>query len=125
MSSSGTPHGPCETIGFGVMRIVALLGLYALAGGLVSFLGWAADRPGLTDWLGLGISIQPNATIAAAGSGAALILLAWGFRRLAMALGAAVSAIGAISLLQWVAGVGLDPLNSVLMFGRAWGRSGV
>ena len=41
------------------------LGMYALVGGLISFAGWAADLPRLTDWNGVGLSIQPNATIAA------------------------------------------------------------
>ena len=43
--------------------------------GLISFIGWAADLPRLTDWIGDGISIQPNATIAAMCSGAAILLL--------------------------------------------------
>ena len=40
------------------------LGCYALLGGFLSFAGWAADIPRLTDWIGDGISIQPNTTVA-------------------------------------------------------------
>ena len=51
------------------------LGVYPLLGAVISFAGWAADLPRLTDWNGAGISIQPNATIAAMASGIAILLL--------------------------------------------------
>ena len=61
--------------------VVTVLGAYALIGGLVSFLGWAADAPRLTDWEGSGVSIQPNTTVAVMACGAAILAQAWGRRR--------------------------------------------
>jgi signal transduction histidine kinase/ActR/RegA family two-component response regulator len=108
-------------------RVFALRGLagYALIGGLLSLLGWAFDIPRLTDWDHDGISIQPNAALAVLLSGAALLCLAVGRRRLAAALGFLVALIGASSLLQFVFGIDLPSLNTVLMFDRTWGRIGV
>ena len=105
--------------------IVAGFGAYALAGGFVSFLGWAAGIPRLTDWEGNGISIQPNTTVVAMASGAALLLLARGWRRAAAALGALVGLMGASTLFQWIAGVNFDVLNTLFLFGREWGRRGL
>jgi hypothetical protein len=55
--------------------VTGLLGLYTFIGGVAAFVGWAADIRRLTDWGNHGISIQPNATVAVALSGAALLLL--------------------------------------------------
>ena len=100
------------------------LAAYAVIGGLSSFLGWAADLPRLTDWLGGGISIQPNATIAALSSGVTLLLLTFGHRYLAALCGALVAAIGGSTLFQYVSGIDLH-IDTVLMFERSWGRAGV
>src|SRR5712671_4118080 len=67
--------------------------VYALVGGVVSLIGWAADLPRLASWDG-GISIQPNAALAAAAAGAALLLLSFSATRSAAVLGAMVAAIG-------------------------------
>ena len=106
-------------------RAVGILAGYALAGGLVSLLGWWADVPRLTDWLGAGISIQPNTAVAAACAGAAWILLWRGRRRASALLGALVAALGAISLFQYATDVNFASFNTLLMFGREWGRWGV
>jgi PAS domain S-box-containing protein len=105
--------------------IVTALGAYALAGGVASFVGWAADVRGLTDWFDTGISIQPNTCIAVAASGVAMLLLARGRRNAGVAVAVAVSAIGASALVQYLAGVNLESLNTLLLFGREWGRTGV
>jgi signal transduction histidine kinase/PAS domain-containing protein len=101
------------------------LGLYALIGGFLSFLGWVIDLPRLTDWLSVGISIQPNATVAVSLSGAALVCLAFGLQRTAASLGVVVFLIGATALTQWITSVDFPRLNTFLMFGREWGRVGV
>lgn len=102
-----------------------VLGLYALLGGLLSFAGWAADIQRLTDWYNNGISIQPNATVAVMCSGAALLLLGWGYRRTAAAIGVVIAMIGASALVQYAVDVDFARLNTLLMFGREWGRVGV
>jgi signal transduction histidine kinase len=104
---------------------VPMLGLYALLGGLTSFAGWLLDVPLLTDWGGTGISIQPNATLAVAATGASLLALAAGHPRAAALLGALVAAIGVSALGQYLTGVNLERLNTLLMFDRSWGRVGV
>jgi signal transduction histidine kinase/ActR/RegA family two-component response regulator len=100
------------------------VGCYALLGGLISFIGWAADLPRLTDWNGGGISIQPNATIAAISSGATILLLAFGHRRIASACGVLVAAIGGSVVYQYISGADLH-IDTLLMFGREWGRGGL
>jgi len=101
-----------------------ILGLYALLGGVISFTGWAADLPRLTDWNGGGISIQPNGSIAAFTSGIAILLLEFGYRRIAAVCGVVVAAIGATVIYQYVSGTDLH-IDTLLMFGREWGRGGV
>src|SRR2546423_15712137 len=90
---SGPPNSPPSSNPVGQSTFVLLLATYALLGGIISFIGWAADIPRLTDWDNAGISIQPNATVAVTTAGAAL-LLSFGFRRIAAALGALVAFIG-------------------------------
>ncbi len=100
--------------------IATVLGLYAVAGGCISFLGWALNVPALTDWFATGISIQPNTTVAAACAGAALVCLVWNFRRTSAGLGILVAAIGLMSLLENLTGINFG-LDTILMFGRPWG----
>jgi hypothetical protein len=101
-----------------------LLGIYALLGGIVSFIGWPANIPRLTDWDNNGISIQPNAAIAATTAGTALVLLTFGFHRFAAGLGVFVALIGGSALFEYVSGVQLG-IDDLLMFNRTWGRVGV
>jgi PAS domain S-box-containing protein len=95
------------------------VGLYLLLGGVASFLGWVLNLPRLTDWVGRGISIQPNATICVALTGMALLLLAENHRRLGALVGLVVAAVGGLTLIEWVfhADLGFD---TVLLFGRDW-----
>jgi PAS domain S-box-containing protein len=107
-----------------IAMLPALAGLYALVGGIVSFLGWMLDIQRLTDWDGDGISIQPNATVCVIFSAAALLALAAGRHRIASVGGAVVLLIGGLTLLQWIGGFSFG-LDAPLMFGREWGRVGV
>jgi len=105
-------------------RTAALvLGLYVLAGGMVSFLGWAANIPRLTDWEANGISIQPLTCIAVVLAGLAAISLTLGRPLMASVAGAVSALIGSTAILQTVSGVDLG-IDTLLMFGREWGRGG-
>jgi PAS domain S-box-containing protein len=108
----------------GRSKLVLLLGLYAFLGGTISFIGWPANIPRLTDWDNNGISIQPNSAIAATAAGVALVLLTFGFRRFAAGLGAFVALIGGSALFQYLSGIQLG-IDDLLMFDRTWGRLGV
>lgn len=99
--------------------------MFAVVGGLVSFLGWALDVPRLGDWFNNGITIQPNTTVAVMCAGAALLLLSLGYHRVVAALGCVVALLGFISFSQYLFGFTLEPFNTALMFGRTWGRAGV
>ena len=113
-----------STGGTGARRTTALvLGLYALVGGLVSFIGWPANIPGLTDWFGLGISIQPNTAVATFSAGASLWLFVMGHDRASRVFAALVAFIGGTALVQYILDVDFGGLNSFLMFGREWGRA--
>ncbi len=116
--------GPSEPTPRRVYIASIALAYYALLGGLLSFAGWVADLPRLTDWIGDGISIQPNTTIAAMLSGCALLLLTSGHRFIAAFSGVTVAAIGGSVLYQYLSGTDLQ-IDTLLLFGREWGRTGV
>jgi len=104
-------------------RVSTLAAAYVGAGGAVSFLGWGLDLPALTDWYGNGISIQPNAAVATAAAGAAVVAANLGYSRVAMVLGGLVTFIGGVTILEYL--TGLDPgVDTLLMFDRPWGRTG-
>lgn len=104
--------------------VCLILGSYVFVGGLTSFLGWASNRPFLTDWTGSGISIQPNAALCAASAGAGLILLGLGRRALAGIIGALSGLIGLATIFEYMSGIDLG-IDARLMFGHEWGRRGV
>jgi PAS domain S-box-containing protein len=99
-------------------------GLYAAVGGLISLSGWLFNVERLTDWLNTGISIQPNAALATALAGAALIALTNGYPRLAAALASAVAVIGGTVLFQTLTGVNLG-IDGLLVLSRDWGGQSV
>jgi signal transduction histidine kinase/ActR/RegA family two-component response regulator len=101
-------------------RVALALALYPFVGGLVSFAGWALDVPGLTDWEGNGISIQPNACIAAVGASVALFLAIVGRRIPAVLIAAAVAFLGALTAFENVTGIGVG-IDQIFLFGREWG----
>jgi signal transduction histidine kinase/ActR/RegA family two-component response regulator len=102
----------------------ALLGLYALVGGVLSFTGWVFNLPRLTDWYNNGISIQPNTCIAVMAAGAGLIFLTFGYQRVAACLGVVVALIGGTVVFQYLTGINLG-IDALLLFDRTWGRLGV
>ena len=110
-------HGP-ERPGATVW-LAAALGWYALAAGLLSFLGWVLDVPRLATW-GAGISIQPNTALAAAAAGAGLGFLAHGFRRPVAPLAVVCGVIGLLTLLEHTTGIDLG-IDTRFTFGRSWG----
>jgi PAS domain S-box-containing protein len=99
------------------------LAAYAFVGGLTSFFGWAVGLRMLTDWPGNGISVQPNATIAAMCASAGLVLaqLGWGWS--ARLLGFLTAAIGVSALFEYLSGIDLG-IDTLLMFDRTWGEGG-
>jgi PAS domain S-box-containing protein len=102
---------------------LSVVGLYALVGGIVSFIAWPADLPRLADWFNNGISIQPNTAVAVACSGAALLAMGAHVRLIVPFLGSVVAAIGITALVQHLLHISFTPLNTLLMFDRPWGAS--
>jgi PAS domain S-box-containing protein len=101
---------------------LALSGI-VVVGGLTSFLAWALDIPRLADWLGTGISTQPNSALGLTIGGLGLIAGALGQRYIGAAFGVLVAAIGGATLVEWMAGIGLG-LDLWFTFDREWGRGG-
>jgi signal transduction histidine kinase/CheY-like chemotaxis protein len=95
-------------------RIALAAGAYVVIGGLVSFAGWLANMPRLTDWWNGGITIKANAALALvlAGSTLLLIVLRPQQRSIIRALGAAVATIGGLTLFEHISGInlGIDTL---------------
>jgi len=104
-------------------RVSTLAAAYVGIGGTISFLGWVLDLPSLTDWYGNGISIQPNAAVATAATGAAIVAANLRYMRAARVLGGLVTFIGAVTILEYLTGVN-PGIDTILMFDREWGRTG-
>jgi len=104
--------------------VLLVVAAYVLLGGVTSFIGWYADVPRLTDWLGTGISIQPNAAIAVMSAAIALVLFRFGFRRSAGAVGVFVAAIGLTVLIEYATGIDFG-IDARFLFNRTWGNVGV
>jgi signal transduction histidine kinase/CheY-like chemotaxis protein len=105
-----------------VVRLI--LAVYALVGGLLSFIAYVVDVPRLADWLNLGISIQPNAALTVIAAALAVLLLSSGFTTAARGLGVLVGAIGASVLFQYASGIDLG-VDGLFLFGRTWGTARV
>jgi hypothetical protein len=94
--------------------VVGLAALAAIGGG-VTLVGWFAELPRLTDWLGTGISMFPNTAFVSICAGAALVLATLNRRwatRLSVILGLFVAMVGGATLFQHVSGIdlGIDTL---------------
>src|SRR4051812_41490185 len=103
--------------------IALSLASYVLLGGLVSFMGWPLDIPGLTDWDKDGIATQPNAAVLIMVIGAASILLEVGYRRAAAVAGMIVAMVALATLFEIFTGADLK-IDTILMFHREWGQLG-
>jgi PAS domain S-box-containing protein len=103
-------------------RIAAGCGLCVLTGGVLSIAGWAFDLPRLTDLTNVGVSIQPNGSVAALLAGAAVLLLLVDRPTIAVAVGSIVGIISVTTLLEHLfhADFGIDTL---LLFDRSWGQA--
>jgi signal transduction histidine kinase/CheY-like chemotaxis protein len=117
MPEVGVPHRSSSI----VQPIVAV---YALVGGLLSFLAYVLDVPRLADWLNSGITIQPNAAIAVTCAAIAVLLMWSGHPRAASVLGVVVAAIGATVLFQYATGIDLG-IDGLFLFDRTWGNTRV
>ncbi|MES2525239.1 MAG: PAS domain-containing protein [Gemmatimonadota bacterium] len=114
---------PANTVAVRRAHLVAvLLGVYTLAGGCVSLLGWALDRPRMADWLMTDVAIQPNAAVATILTGLALLLLTTRYERLAALPGLLVAIIGGTALFENATDIDLG-IDRLLLFGRTWGLS--
>ena len=104
--------------------IAAVTGIFASGAGLITMLGWALDRPRLTDWINSGISAFPNAAICAMLCGIALLALgrkdAPAARAIVRVLAVVVTLIGTLTLSQHIFGnnLGID----TLIFNLSWGQ---
>src|SRR5215831_13726107 len=90
---------------------------YALAAGLATLVGWWANVPRLTDWLGNGISMFPNTALTAACTGAALLLVTNRHRIssvIAGVLGTLVAIMGLATLFEHITGFNLG-IDSALI----------
>jgi signal transduction histidine kinase/ActR/RegA family two-component response regulator len=101
-----------------------MLAVYALAGGLLSFIGYVADVPRLADWTNSGISIQPNGAVAVIAAALSVLMLRAGLSSAARTLGIVVAVIGATVLFQYASNTDLG-IDGLLLFGRTWGSARV
>ncbi len=104
-------------------RVAVVFALYTLVSACVSLLGWGLDIRSLTNWSGDGISIQPNASLAAGALAAAMLLAVWQRSRAASIAAALGTVLGAVTAFENVTGIdaGIDRL---LLFDRPWGTLG-
>lgn len=97
---------------------------YAILGGLLSFAGWAADIPRLTDWWGTGITIKANTAIGICVVGVAIATAAASWRMLPFvrALGFFAAMLGALTLYEHITStdLGID----TLLFDEPHGAAG-
>jgi signal transduction histidine kinase/CheY-like chemotaxis protein len=107
----------------GETRVVVALAVYGVVGGILSMAGWALDLPRLANWAGDGISVQPNAALAATGIGLGVLLLAIGRSKAAAIIAAIVAAAAALTALENLFDLDLG-VDGWLLFGREWGRTG-
>jgi hypothetical protein len=94
--------------------IVALTGGFALVGGSLSFIGWAADVPVFIDWFGTGIVIKANTALLIACCAIALLCLVFypTARIVVRILSAFAAVVGGLTVLQHIGGwnFGIDTL---------------
>jgi len=104
-------------------RLVVTAGGYAVVGGVITLIGWAANIPALTDWKNDGISMFPNTTACVILSGLALLLDRSSERHQfpgAVAAALLVSLIGTLTLFEHLTAINLG--IDTLLFDRPWGQ---
>src|SRR5688572_5530117 len=103
-NSCDAEHRPAER-GDTARRVALAAGLYAVAAGIITLVGWATDMPRLTDWKNDGISMFPNAAACAAMCGVALLasdLRRRGARLLVRLLAGFVIVVAGLTLFEHV-----------------------
>jgi signal transduction histidine kinase len=99
------------------------LALYALMGGSLTLFGWCTPSQRLTDWIGSGISMFPNAAVATICAACALLAQAFQrfqTKRIVATFGGLVAILGGATLFEHVSGmdVGID----ALLIDSSWGN---
>ncbi len=106
-----------------VSLFVVIVGVFGIAGGILTLIGWAIPIPRLTDWAGKGISMFPNAAVCSAAAGLGLILLVVRPRaRIFVRASAGVCALlGGLTLWEHATGwnLGIDEF----LFKGTWGQT--
>jgi len=100
----------------------ALVGVLTIVGGLVSLAGWLFDVRRLTDWVGIDISMMPNAALAVAFAGAGVASFAMSRPRLAVGCGVVAGLIGWATLFENL--FGLDLGIDTRLLTQTWGQRG-
>ena len=112
----------CTTDDSFTRSVTAVAGAYALAGGSLTLLGWAADLPHLTDWEGTESPCSPMPAWLDR-NGHSIAIARSGRDKVAAVLGFVVATIGGATLFEYVSGVNFG-IDTLLMFDRPWGRVG-
>jgi PAS domain S-box-containing protein len=103
-------------------RVAAVAGAWAVGGGIVTLIGWAAQIQRLTDWKNDGISMFPNSAVCAVASGLALLLSVRRPRERTLMpwLAGLPCLVGGLTLAEHLTGInfGID----TLLFDRRWGQ---
>ncbi len=102
-------------------RLSLGLSALAMAGSALTLLGWAFGMRRFTDWFDHDISQLPNNALGVLMAGAAILLLALGYRRASAGFALVAGLIGGATLLEHVTGIqlGID----ALLLTHDWGHS--
>jgi PAS domain S-box-containing protein len=102
-------------------RLASALALFAILGAALTLGGWAFDQPRLTDWFGLGISMQPNTAAGVLCIGLAILGVEAARPRAALAFAGVAIALGGLTLFEHATkiSVGIDGL----LLTRDWGAT--
>ena len=109
----------------GPPAVATVAASYAIFASGLTLLGWAIDRPRLTDWTNEGISMFPNAAVCGMFIGGAVILLASSSRlsniNSARILAGLALGVGGLVIFEHITGVnvGID----TLLFNKSWGQA--
>src|SRR5262245_23262542 len=88
-------------------RLAVAAGICAVAGGVLTLIGWGFDLPRLTDLRNDGISMFPNTAMCAVASGLGLLVSGFPDRRwraLTPVLGSAVALVGGLTFVAHMSG---------------------